>query len=210
LCSHSLALAYQWAGRFSEAIALYESTLKRQEATLGAGHADTLESNNDLASAYESLYRWSDAEAMFRDTLTRRPKSVGTNSPLLAGDLALLAHNLILQSRFSEAEPLLRACLAIRQKVALDDWRHYEAMSLLGGTLLEQRRYAEAEPLVAPGYEGMKAREARISVPDRPSLLEAAMRVVRLYEAWGKPDKSAAWKIKLGMRDLPMDLFAAP
>ncbi len=35
-------------------------------------------------------------------------------------------------------------------------------MSLLGGALLGQGRYAEAEPLVIGGYEGMKAREAKI------------------------------------------------
>ena len=40
-------------------------------------------------------------------------------------------------------------------------------MSLLGGALLGQGRYAEAEPLVVAGYEGMKAREARITVPDQ-------------------------------------------
>ena len=80
-------------------------------------------------------------------------------------------------------------------------------MSLLGGALLGQGRYAEAEPLVVAGYEGMKAREARIAVPERSRLREAAERVVRLYEAWGKPEQAAAWKAKLGMPDLPADVF---
>jgi hypothetical protein len=56
----------------------------------------------------------------------------------------------------------------------------------------------------------MKAREARISVPNRFRLLEAATRVVRLYEEWGQPDQAAAWKIKLGLPDLPADVFARP
>jgi hypothetical protein len=34
--------------------------------------------------------------------------------------------------------------------------------------------------------------------------------VVRLYEDWQKPDQLAAWKVKLGMRDLPADVFAPP
>jgi hypothetical protein len=34
--------------------------------------------------------------------------------------------------------------------------------------------------------------------------------VVRLYEVWGKPDQSAAWKARLGLADLPDDVFARP
>ena len=34
--------------------------------------------------------------------------------------------------------------------------------------------------------------------------------MVRLYEAWGKPEQAAAWKAKLGLPDLPADVFARP
>jgi hypothetical protein len=83
-------------------------------------------------------------------------------------------------------------------------------MSLLGEAMVNLGNYAEAEPLVVPGYEGMKARAARIPVPDTPQLLKAAERVVRLYEAWGKPDEANGWKKKLGLEDLPEDVFAQP
>jgi hypothetical protein len=56
----------------------------------------------------------------------------------------------------------------------------------------------------------MKTREARIPAPSRPRLGEAAVRVVRLYEAWGKPASAVAWKAKLGPADLPADVFARP
>jgi hypothetical protein len=56
----------------------------------------------------------------------------------------------------------------------------------------------------------MKAREARIWVPDRRRLREAAERVIRLYEAWGKPEQAQVWKAKLGMPELPADVFATP
>jgi hypothetical protein len=129
---------------------------------------------------------------------------------LLAGDLAALGRDLLEQSRCSEAEPLLREALAIRVKATPDDWRRYNAMSLLGGVRLGQGRHAEAEPLIVDGYEGMKARAARIAVPDRPRLREAAERVVHLYEGWGRPDQAAAWKAKLELRDLPAEVFARP
>jgi hypothetical protein len=81
-------------------------------------------------------------------------------------------------------------------------------MSHLGEVLLGQGRYAEAEPLILQGYEELKARESRIHVPDRSLLREAMERVVRLYEAWGKPEEATAWKSRLGLTGLPADVFA--
>src|SRR5262249_7226671 len=200
---NSLADAYLLAGRTAEAIGLLEGTLDNRD------HAFALGSRVILASAYESLGRWSEAEDLYHDVLARRGKYV-THGPLRAGDLGALARNLLNQRRWSEAEPLLREGSAIRAMVTPNDWLRYDAMSLLGGALLGQGRYAEAEPLVVPGYEGMKAREAGIPTRVRRNLAEAAVRVVRLYEAWGKAEQAAAWKDRLGLSDLPADVFARP
>jgi eukaryotic-like serine/threonine-protein kinase len=60
--------------------------------------------------------------------------------------------------------------------------------------LLGQKKFAEAEPQILTGYEGMKAREAKIPVPAKPRLSEADEQVVQLYEALGKPDQAALGK----------------
>ena len=146
--------------------------------------------------------------ALLRDTLARRRKTEKPDSSPVAGDLAQLGRNLLMQSRCSEAEPFLRECLAICEKTLADDWKRYDAMSLLGGAWLDQARYAEAEPMVVTGYQGMKERMSRINVPDQFLLREAAVRVVRLYDAWSKPEKATEWKAKLGMPDLPAEVFA--
>ena len=44
----------------------------------------------------------------------------------------------------------------------------------------------------------------------RSCIREAAEWVVRLYEGWGQPEKAAAWKARLGLTDLPADVFARP
>jgi hypothetical protein len=105
---------------------------------------------------------------------------------------------------------VLRECLAIREKKLPDDWLRFNTMSLLGGALLGQGRYDEAEPLITHGYEGMEVRAAKIPALSKPRLAEAAVRVVRLYEAWGKPEKAGAWKARLGLADMPADVFARP
>jgi hypothetical protein len=76
--------------------------------------------------------------------------------------------------------------------------------------LLGQRRSAEPEQLVVQGYERMKARESRIPLPARSRLREAAERLIRLCDAWGKHDQAAAWKVKLAMPEMPADVFAPP
>jgi tetratricopeptide (TPR) repeat protein len=204
---NNLAEAYLDAGRLPEAIRLFEATLKQRESKLGPDHPDTLNSRNNLALGYEMLNRWADAEALRREALARRRKDDQSGRPLLADDLAGLGRNLLNQERWSEAERLLREGLEIRGTASPDDWRRFAAMSLLGGALWGQGRHAETEPLIVQGYEGMKAREPRIPATSRFLLREGAVRVVRLYEAWGKPEEATAWKAKLGLTDLPIDVF---
>jgi hypothetical protein len=78
-----------------------------------------------------------------------------------------------------------------------DEWSTFNTRSQLGGSLLGQKKYAEAEPLIVSGYEGMKAREAKIPPPSKSRLAEAAHRVVKLYEEWGKKEKAAGWRARL-------------
>jgi hypothetical protein len=157
-----------------------------------------------------SAGRYAEAEPRLRDRVARRRLSEKPESPLLAGDLDLLGTDLLNQARWTEAEPVLRECLAIREKTMPDDWSRFDAMSRLGGALLGGGRYAAAEPLIVDGYQGMKARDARIPTADRPRLAEAARRVIRLYEAQGQPEKADRWRVKLGLVDLPADVFARP
>jgi hypothetical protein len=105
---------------------------------------------------------------------------------------------------------MLRECLAIRDKAMPDDWSRFTTMSQLGGSLVGQGRYDEAEPLVLGGYQGLKARAAKIPARQTILLREAADRVVALYQAWGQPAKASEWKSELGLADLPRDVFARP
>jgi hypothetical protein len=141
--------------------------------------------------------RAAEAAALVKELLYDARKSLPKESPQLAGTLAQYGKDLLQAKAFAAAEPILRECLAIREKTQPDEWSTFNTRSTLGGTLAGQKRYAEAEPLIVSGYEGLKAREARIPLPGKPRLREAAERVVQLYEAWGKPDKAAEWRARL-------------
>jgi hypothetical protein len=115
----------------------------------------------------------------------------------LAGIQAEQGRSLLVGKRYAEAEPILRECLAFREKFIPDHWLRFNAMSMLGGALLGQVKNAEAEPLLLQGYEGMKQREGAIPAPGKPRLTEAVERIVRLYEATGRPEKAREWRTKL-------------
>jgi serine/threonine protein kinase len=205
-----LANDYSLAGRYSDAIPLHEATLKARESKLGSGHPDTLTSRAGLAAAYEALGCWAAAEDLRRENLARRRAGEKLDILLLAGDLVELSRDLVRQRKGSQAEPLLRECVAIREKAIPDDWRRFFATSVLGHALLDQGRYAEAEPLLVAGYEGLKAREAKIPAVSKTHLLDAAKEVVSLYEAWAKPERARSWAAKVGLADLPADVFETP
>ena len=100
-------------------------------------------------------------------------------------DLALLGMYQGYQKKYSDAEPNLRECLAIREKTQPDDWKTFNTKSMLGGALLGQKKYVEAEPLLLAGYEGMKQRAKTIppqASPRIPEALDRLMRRVALFD----------------------------
>jgi hypothetical protein len=115
----------------------------------------------------------------------------------VAGSLQNLALVLWDEKKLAEAEPLIRECLAIREKNLRDDWRTFDAKSMLGGILLSQTEHTEAEPLLLAGYEGMKEREGKIPADGKPHLKESLQRLVQLYEATAQSEKLAKWKKRL-------------
>jgi serine/threonine-protein kinase len=113
-----------------------------------------------------------------------------------AGTLAQRSLALLHQNKYSEAEPLLRECLALRQKLQPDAWTTFNTQSLLGGALLGQKKYVEAEPLLVKGYAGMKAREETIPKSGGGELRipEALDRLIEFYTATNKPEDLKKWR----------------
>jgi eukaryotic-like serine/threonine-protein kinase len=194
---NNVGRAYLTAGRTGDAIATWEGMLPAARKVFGPGHSNTLATTSSLCGAYESLGRWGQAEGLRRELISRR-KGAGGGSPVLANDLAELARDLMQQQKPGEAEPVLRESLKLREAKLADSWVTFQTRSLLGESLLGQKKYAEAEPLVVGGYEGMKARELKIPARERGRVSEAGRRVVRLYEAWGKPEQATEWGKKVG------------
>jgi len=195
---NNLAQAYQEVGRPADALPLFEVTMKRMKANVGPDHPYTLSLMNNLACAYRDAGRLDQALPLFEETLKRSQARLRPDHPNTLNVKSNLARTYLLAGKPAQAEPLLREALAISEKKAPDEWPTFETRSLLGGSLLGQHKYAEAEPLLLQGYEGMRARVAKIRAPNKKKLNEAGERIVELYGAWGKEDKAQQWRKKLG------------
>ena len=119
---------------------------------------------------------------------------------LAAVTLANAGKALLGLKAYAEAEPLLRESLSLREKENPDWWETHNLRSLVGAALLGQEKYAEAEPLLAAGYAGMKEREAHGPSEARARRGEVLGMLVRLYDAWGKPDEAARWRNEMAAR----------
>ena len=188
--SDSLAAAYEKAGRIEEALRQREESLRgrRKESSgpddLGIGYA-----LQEVARLHEKLHDDKGAEPIWREALP----FLKTNENVLVDVLESLGRCLLRLSKPADAEPVLRECLVIREKVGPDDWAKFHTKSLLGGSLLGQKKYTEAEPLLLASGEATK-KSGQIAAEEQAHQIEDLERLVQLYEATGKKDKADAWR----------------
>jgi predicted ribosomally synthesized peptide with SipW-like signal peptide len=185
----NLGVNYKDAGRLKEAIPLLEEAhqaVKRFPMLQGYASA--------LIDAYTKAGENAKLAELLHEQLPQARKALPKDSPQLAGMLAQVGLNLLRQKKWTEAEPLVRECLAIREQKEPDDWRTFNTKSVLGGALLGQKKFAEAEPLLQKGYEGMKAREQTIPPQASTRIPEALDRLIDFYTATNKPDEVTKWQ----------------
>jgi tetratricopeptide (TPR) repeat protein len=194
---NGLGTLYRCQGRYSQAEPLLTKALDGRRRALGEDHPDTITSRNDLAALYRSEGKYAEAGTLFTSVLDARRRVLGPAHPDTTDVMALLAEVRLQQMQYGAAESLLREALNNDEKAATDSWRRYRSQSLLGASLAGQSKYAESESPLISGYHGMTQREATIPFEDRLALAQAGERIVRLYEACGKPEKAAEWRKKL-------------
>jgi eukaryotic-like serine/threonine-protein kinase len=193
----NLAALLKAKGDYAGAEPLYRRVLEAQERTLGKDHPETLSSVSDLAAVLKAKGDYTGAEPLLRRAMETQERTLGKEHPNRLTSARNLVILLLLKHDDVKAEPLAREYLGLCEKLMPDQWKTFEARSLLGGSLLGQKRYADAEPLLLSGYEGMKQREEKIPFPSRTSLKEALQRLVQLYEAMGRTSQAGEWKQKL-------------
>jgi serine/threonine protein kinase len=194
LCT--LGTVLQALGERVEAGKVLRETLDTQRKVLPAGHIDIAESIYAWAEYLVEAGESRQAEAALREVLAIDRPDVPRARKLTGRVLVALGWVLTEEGRAGEGEPLMRQGLKILSKeFPPEHWGHWmtaDAQSRLGGCLVGLRWFDEAQSQLLPAYQYLQGAKA---VPSA-RLTQAADRIVKLYEAWGKADNAAEWRAK--------------
>ena len=125
--------------------------------------------------------------------LAHRDRQLAAPHPderMVAKTERLLALHLVKSGRAQDANPYFaQAEGRLRRVVPAGNWEIGRLLSDWGACRTELKEYPEAERLLLDGYEIVSADRDM-----RKATAATKERLVKLYEAWGKPDEAARWK----------------
>ena len=181
--ANDIAQAYESAGRFDEAIPLYEKALADSVRVLGDDHPDVLGARNNLAVAYRVMGRLSEAIALFEEVVADSVRVLGPDRPHTLASRGNLAVAYQEEGRIDEAIPLFEEVVADSVRVLGPDHPHTLVSRYnLAGAYREEGCLDEAIPL----YEGVLADRVRILGADHPHTLVSRIDLAGAYQAAGR------------------------
>lgn len=187
---NDLARVLQQEGKLDEAEKLHREALAMYRKTTGHDSPFVSTSLMNLAEVLVDKHAYGEARELYTQALSMDRKLLGDQHPFIAADIASLGEVLILQGESQKAASLLNEALSIpEERLAADSKFRARAQSALGAILTAQGRYAEAEKMLTRAY-------AILSVQEKASKRTALtlQRLIRLYEAWGKPEEAARYR----------------
>lgn len=200
---YQLAFLYQKQSNYAAAEPLLAEYLKINQNSGNGTTIATLAALRELAQGYRDQGKPDAAERVYLEVVEHSRGVPGGES--WAGiALVELARIKFQQHSYAQAQEYAQNGSDLLEKWLSESWRRYDAQSLLGGILLSQKKFAEAEQQLAQGYEGLKACESNVPVPDRDEYK------VRLAEASDRLKQTSNARDKSGDPTKPQEEAGSP
>ena len=181
--ANDIAQAYESAGRFDEAIPLYEKALADSARVRGDDHPDVLGARNNLAVAYRVMGRLGEAIPLFEEVVADSVRVLGPDHPHTLVSRYNLAGAYREEGCLDKAIPLYEGVLADRVRILGADHPHTLVSRIdLAGAYQAAGRLGEATTL----FEGVLADHARILGDDHPLTFTARNALAGTYQAAGR------------------------
>jgi serine/threonine-protein kinase len=174
-------------GRLEDAEKLQREALALDRKLLGNEHPDVAIDLGNLGTLLRDQGHLDEAEKLQREALRIRRERLGDEHPDVAFSHAGLAEVLLSKGQAPAAIELAQRALAFPEdRLPADSPTRARNNSVLGASLTAQGKYAQAEAPLLDAYRALSAQR-----PGDPETRTALRRIVRLYQAWGKPEKAA-------------------
>jgi eukaryotic-like serine/threonine-protein kinase len=190
----NLATVYDRQGKLHEASELRLEVWTACENSLGREHPTTITAMHNLALAYTNEGRLKEAEAHYIDAVEMSLRVRATDDPNTLMTITNLGEVQLRGGKFHDAEATLRIALAARTRAMPDSWLTATTRSSLGQTLASLRRFEEAESALTQAFERLETLASTIPPRSKGFTRVTGLRLVRLYNAWGRPEKAAEWQ----------------
>lgn len=176
---------------YDKAEALLREAFELFRKTVGENHQSSAGPLLLLAELYYKRENYDKARAEIEHAMQIQRNALPADHIDLTWSRITLAKILTRTGALPEAESYLRSAL---EKLALslpqDHPNIASARGALGECLVMQTRYEEAEPLLLDCHNVFQARFG----PTDPRTQSAKTRLIKLYEAWGKPGDAARYR----------------
>jgi tetratricopeptide (TPR) repeat protein len=188
-----LAVVLDLVGRHREAASLFREVLEVWRRNFPPDHPELAFTLSDWAEHLLADGDLRQAEAALTEALRIEHEALPPQHRRIGQTLCALGWLRAQTGQAQEGERLLREGLVIcRRAWPANHWVPADVQSRLGGCLTKLGQFKEAETLLLTCYQALQ--DARGTPPRRR--LEALERIVKLYEAWGKPAKAAQWRAR--------------
>lgn len=184
----SMGVILQSEGRLPEAEAMFLEALDARRRVLGIDDPDTLMSINNLGYVLILEDRLDEAERYCSQAAASSHRVHGENHPDTLTIKDSLAQVYVAQGRLLEADRLLVQTLKRARGLPGSRLLLGSILSSHGRCLTLLKRYTGAEAALLEAH-------AMLVTMDEPEARRAERNLLALYQAWGKPDKAAAWLV---------------
>lgn len=189
-----LSVVRERAGLTELADSTYRATVEMRRQLLGPEHPEYAWIMFNYADFLVRSGRYAEGAGWARQVLELRGRSLMDSHPAVSTAMAVLGRALGRLDSIAEAGRWMRESLAVRRaNYPAGHWLISSAESALGEQLVLERRYPEAERMLLDSEQALLAARGETA----PVLADARARLVRLYDAWGKPEESARWRARL-------------